>query len=168
MKSRKYHQANPNIIHPPQAPRHFFRAGANISNIRTFNIFDRVENLIYPAGVLEYEGPISMVFFKDYPTANSDVNYRDNQDHFVHLFADPADGIYRASAENLVSYSYDTGCVDVALKMLPCFIGTDFAVPEGVHSIWCEDSVIYYNDESVAIKQLLKDAQVEYRAILNK
>lgn len=133
-----------------------------------FNIFDRVENLIYPAGVLEYEGPVSMVFFKDYPTANSDVNYRENQDHFVHLFANPADGIYRASAENLVSYSYNTGCVDVALKMLPCFMGTDFAVPEGVYSIWCEESVIYYNDETVSIKQLLKDENVAYRAILKQ
>lgn len=133
-----------------------------------FNIFDRVENLIYPAGVMEYQGPVSIVYFKDYPTAASDVNYRENQDHFVHLFADPADGMYQTSVENLVSYSYDSGCVDVALKMLPSFVGEHFTVPAGVYSIWCEDGVIFYNDETISIGNLLVDANISYRAELKK
>ena len=130
-----------------------------------FNIFDRVENLVYPAGVMEYQGPISIVYLKDYPTAASDVNYRENGDHFVHLFADPADGICRTSTENLVSYSYETGCVEVALKMLPAFVGDAFTVPEGVFSIWCDEQVIYYNDDAVSIGNLLKDEKTAYRAV---
>ena len=130
-----------------------------------FNIFDRVENLVYPAGVMEYQGPISIVYLKDYPTAASVVNYRENGDHFVHLFADPADGICRTSTENLVSYSYETGCVEVALKMLPTFVGDAFTVPEGVSSIWCDEQVIYYNDDAVSIGNLLKDEKIAYRAV---
>ena len=131
-----------------------------------FNIFDKEENLVYPAGVMEYQAPISIAYLKDYPTANDDTNYRQNDDHFVHLFADPADGIYRLAKEELVSYSYEGGCADVALKMLPGFVGKDFSVPSGVYSIWCEDGNIYYNDEAVTIGQLLKDANVDYRAAL--
>lgn len=130
-----------------------------------FNIFDREENLVYPAGVMEYSGPISIVYLKDYPTAPSDANYRENGDHFVHLFADPADGICRTSTENLVSYSYETGCVEVALKMLPAFVGDAFTVPEGVFSIWCDEQVIYYNDDAVSIGNLLKDEKTAYRAV---
>lgn len=133
-----------------------------------FNIFDREENLIYPAGVLQYAGPISLVYLKDYPTAASDRNYRENGDHFIHQFADPTDGICRTSVENLVSYSYDGSCADVLLQTLPSFVGCDFSVPEGVFSVWCEDQVICYNDEAASIKNLLRDEQVSYDAILKQ
>lgn len=132
----------------------------------SFNIFDRVEEIVYPAAVMEYQAPISIVYFKDYPTADEDANYRQNDMRFIHLFADPADGIYRTSKEELVSCSYDSGCADVALKMLPSFVGKEFSVPSDVYSIWCEDSVVYYNDPSVTINQLLKDENVAYRAVL--
>jgi len=133
-----------------------------------FNIFDRVENLVYPAGVMEYQGPISIVYLKDYPTAASDVNYRENGNRFIHLFADPADGICRTSTENLVSYSYETGCADVLLKMLPGFVGDAFAVPEGVFSVWCQEELICYNDEGVSLGNLLRGEDIAYRAVLKK
>lgn len=134
----------------------------------SFNIFDRVEDTVYPAGVMEYRGPISIVFLKDYTLAESDANYRVHDNRFVHLFADPMDGIYRTSTENLVSYSYDTGCADVLLKMLPKFIGSDFSMPEGVFSVWCEDELICHNDEAVTFKNLMHSEDLSYRAVLKQ
>lgn len=133
-----------------------------------FNIFDRVGNTIYPAGVMEYQGPISIVFFKDYSAGNADMNYRDNQDHVIHLFADPADGLYRTATENLVGYSYEEGCADVALKMLPSFLGGTFTVPTGIYSIWCEENTICYNDENLTINQLMKGEAITYQAVLKQ
>ena len=134
----------------------------------SFNIFDRVENLVFPAAVMDYQGPISMVFLKDYPTANSDVNYRGREDRFLHLFVDPVDGICRTSVENLVSYSYDMDCADVALAMLPSFVGSNFSVPEGVFSVWCEEDLICYNDETVSFGQVLESEEMSYRVVLKK
>lgn len=134
----------------------------------SFNIFDRVENLVFPAAVMDYRGPISMVFLKDYPTANSDVNYRGREDRFLHLFVDPVDGICRTSMENLVSYSYDMDCADVALAMLPSFVGSNFSVPEGVFSVWCEEDLICYNDETVSFGQVLESEEMSYRVVLKK
>ena len=134
----------------------------------SFNIFDRVEELVFPAAVMEYRGPVSMVFLKDFPTANSDVNYRGREDRFLHLFVDPVDGICRTSVENLVSYSYNKECVDVALAMLPSFVGSDFSVPEDVFSVWCEDELICYNDSAVSFSELLKSEKMTYRAILKQ
>ena len=134
----------------------------------SFNIFDRVENLVFPAAVMDYRGPISMVFLKDYPTANSDVNYRGREDRFLHLFVDPVDGICRTSVENLVSYSYDMDCADVALAMLPSFVGSNFSVPEGVFSVWCEEDLICYNDETVSFGQVLESEEMSYRVVLKK
>ena len=108
------------------------------------------------------------MYFKDYSVGNTDVNYRDNLDHVIHLFADPVDGIYRAATEELVSYSYEEGCADVALKMLPAFLGEGFAVPQGVYSIWCEGGMICYNDETVTIGQFMKGKDFIYRAELKK
>ena len=84
------------------------------------------------------------------------------KEHILHLFADPADGICRTSVDNLVSYAYDTGCVDVMLKMLPSFVGSSFAVPDGVFSIWCEDETICYNDDRISFSNLQQDATASY------
>ena len=133
-----------------------------------FNIFDRIGNTVYPAAAMEYEGPVSLVFLKDYPTADSDINYRAKEDSFIHLFADPVDGMYRTAAENLVSYSYEESCADVLLKMLPSFLGEEFSVPEGVFSVWCEEDKIFYNDEAIVLKDLLYCEEITYRAELKK
>lgn len=133
-----------------------------------FNLFDRVENLVYPAAVMEYEGPVSLVYLKDYPTADSDIHYRGRMDYFIHLFADPADGMYRTAEENLVSYSYDTGCADVLLKMLPGFVGDAFSLPQDVYSIWFEDDLVCYQDKTVRILDLLESETMAYRAVLKE
>ena len=132
------------------------------------NIFDREGNTIYPVGVMEYTGPISIVYLKDFPASNSDVNYRENGNHMIHLFTDPADGLYKTATENLICYSYDADCVDVLLKMLPGFVGDSFRVPQGVFSVWCEKKTICYNDERICVGNLLQDENVSYNALLKK
>ena len=131
-----------------------------------FNIFDRVGDTVYPAGVMNYRGPVSIVFLKDYALTASDAFYRGSGDHIVHLFADPLDGIYRTSRANLVSYSYDTGCADVVLSMLPAFVGNETSLPEDVFSVWCEDSTICYNDPAVSFGSLLKSDAISYQTAL--
>ena len=133
-----------------------------------FNIFDRVGNLVYPAAVMEYQGPISLVYLKDYPNADSDMNYRGRPDYFIHLLVDPVDGMYRTSEENLVSYSYDMSCTDVLLQMLPCFVGQEFRVPQGVYSVWCEDDLVCYNDEAIRVMDPLQSEDMSYRIVLKK
>ena len=134
----------------------------------SFNIFDRVDDTVYPAGVMEYRGPISIVFLKDYALAASDICYRANGDHIVHMFADPKDAIYQTSRPNLVSYSYNQTCVDVLLNMLPSFVADEATLPQGVYSVWCEDGMIFYNDEKVSFHTLLKSEQISYNAALRQ
>lgn len=136
-------------------------------NTYRFNLFDRVETLVYPAGVMEYRGPVSLVFLKDYPTADSDAFYRENGLHFIHGHADIADGMYKANVPNLVGYSYELSCVDVLLKMLPQFISDEtFTAPEGIYSVWFEDRTIFYNDRAITVTDLLSEETVRYQAKL--
>ena len=134
----------------------------------SFHIFNRVGNTIYPAAVMDYRGPISMVFLKDYATAPSDAFYRASGDHIVHLYADPKDGIYRTSRTELVSYSYELGCADVLLQVLPSFVGGEFTVPQDVFSVWCEEGTIYHNDQAVTFGQFLKSDVYSYHSELSQ
>ena len=145
-----------------------FTRNLDNQNAFNFNVYDKVGQTVCNAATMQYRGPISMVFLKNYPTALSDANYRVNGDRFIHLFADPADGIYRTATDNMVSYSYDMGCADVMLKMLPGFVGETFAVPEDVFSLWFEDEMLCYNDEAVSFHQLLQSEEISYQTVLKK
>lgn len=137
-------------------------------NDYSMNLFDRVDNMIYPAAVMHYRGPASIVFVKNYPTAESDSMYRVSGDHIVFPYVDLADGMYRSSVNNLVSYSSRMGCADVLLRMLPSFVGDTFTVPEGVSSVWFADTVLCYNDPAITISDLLDQQDVQYTAQLKK
>lgn len=128
----------------------------------SFNIFSRMENTIYPAAVMRYQGPVSMVYLKDYQMAQSDAYYRQSGDHMVHTYVDPVDGFYRTSIHELVSYSYDASCVDVLLAVLPGFVGENFTVPAGVESVWSKDATVFYTDETISMTDVLNTEDIQY------
>lgn len=134
------------------------------TEIYSMSLFDRVGDTVYPAGVMHYRGPVSMVLLKDYPVNSTDTFYRASGDHVVFPYADPADGMYKASTPTLLSYSYAMGCADVLLKMLPSFTGEEFVVPEGIASVWCENRTIWYNDAEITIDRLLDKDGIRYTA----
>lgn len=133
-----------------------------------YNIFQCVENTVSPVGVMQYQGPVSMVFLKDYPLSSGDMYYGVSGDHRVHTYVDGEDGMYRTSISELVGYSYEDSCVDVLLAMLPSFIGEEFSVPQGIYSVWCQEQSILYNDETIAFTNLFNDGMSVYTAKYQK
>ena len=124
-------------------------------NTYAFNVFDRMGKDIYTPAVLTYTAPASIVSLRDYPLSKSDVwhYYAFQNGRIANLLVDPADGMCKASLDSLVSYSADQSCAELLLQMIPVFISDDFSaeqvrmlVPAGIHSIWCEDSTVYYTD----------------------
>ena len=124
-------------------------------NTYAFNVFDRMGKDIYTPAVLTYTAPASIVSLRDYPLSKSDVwhYYAFQNGRIANLLVDPADGMCKASLDSLVSYSADQSCAELLLQMIPVFISDDFSaeqvkmlMPAGIHSIWCEDSTVYYTD----------------------
>jgi len=134
----------------------------------SFNIYARQENTIYPAAVMTYRGPVSMVYLKDYQMAASDAYYRQSGDHLVHTLVDGSDGMYRTSIPQLVSYSYTDSCVDVLLAMLPGFVSAEFRLPQGVESVWCDGNTVCYTDEAIRFTKLLQDEEIQFTVQLRK
>lgn len=128
------------------------------------NLVDMTGDTVYPVGVMQYQGPASMILLKSFPVSGADTFYRQSGDHILFPYADPADGMYKASVASLLGYSYEEGCADVLLKMIPSFAAEDFQVPQGIYSVWCQDRTVYYNDSAITITQLLDKDGIRYTA----
>ena len=125
-----------------------------------YNLFDRQGDGIYLPGVLEYNGPKSIVFLRNYPMDQLDQwhYYAYEDGGITSSFIDPVDGKNKSSRANLVSYSADKGCAEILLEMLPVYLTEEFSQElvsglsdEGIYSVWFEESVLHYNEDAAQI-----------------
>ena len=164
---------NGNITSFDGYTRNFDQSGERYA----FNIFDRDGEDVYPAGIAQYQNAISVVFLRDYPMSTQDLTgfYRYPDGDYVTRYADPATGLYKSAIHNLVSYSHDSGCGEIALSMAEVFIADTF--DEGklermrekeIFSIWCQDRTVYYNDKTILVSSLYSDENIAYEAVLRE
>ena len=104
----------------------------------SFNIYDRVADSgeasagagIRQLAVLEYNGPLSLVYLHDYPMTSLDQQryYQMADGEMRTVYIDPRDGLCRSSVSSMISYSYETdaGCADILLSMVPVYIADEF------------------------------------------
>lgn len=130
-------------------------------NSFSVNIFDRQENLINMPARMNYSGPLSIVFLRDYSMTELDrwhyFTYENGETTTVYL--DSADGMSRSAIDSLLSYSENTGCAEILLQMIPVYIAEEFdagglhgLTADGIYSIWCENSSLYHNDPAVMLE----------------
>lgn len=126
----------------------------------TLNLFDMEQGVVNLAAKMEYTQPASLVSLRSFLMSDSDVwHYFSYSDGTVTTtFVDASDGVSKAGIDNLVGVSYDKGCVDVLLELIPVFIADEFAADslleatqEGVYSIWCANGVIHHTQENVTL-----------------
>lgn len=138
----------------------------------SFSVYDRVGDTVSPAAVLNYKGPSSMVYLRNYGMNSLDrqryYQYRDGTIRTSYL--DVKDGLCKSSRNDLLCYAKQGSCAEVLLQMIPLYVADSFPedrIPElkeaGVYSVFCEDQVIYYNDPSAAFSQLSSGEGVVYR-----
>lgn len=126
----------------------------------SYSLFDRQVSGIYLPGVLEYNGPKSIVYLRNYPMDQLDQwrYYAYADGGITSCFIDPLDGRNKSSRANLVSYSAEKGCAEILLEMLPVFLSEEFSQEqvsglsdEGIYCVWFEESVLHYNEEAARI-----------------
>ncbi len=85
---------------------------------------------ILPLAVLQYRGPVSLVYLRDYAMNSLDRQhyYQTAGGEIRTAYIDPQDGLCRNSVSSLVSYTYDdsAGCADILLSMIPVYIADEF------------------------------------------
>lgn len=128
-----------------------------------YNLFDRREQTIYEAGILQYEQPISMVFFRDYPMNRLDTlqYYEMESGEIRFAYVDVESGLCKAALHNLVGYSYKGSCAEVLVSLMPIYIADYFDAvalqqlsEQGVYGIYCQDGVIYHTEDTAEIDRI--------------
>ena len=124
-----------------------------------YNLFDREGLNINIPGALTYRGPMSFVFLRNYPLSEVDMGsylvFPDGSSatHFV----DPADGLSRSAEENLLVYSGELGCADLALLLGPIYIAEELdrqALEQlPVFAIWGEDQTMVYTQKDAVFTE---------------
>ena len=133
------------------------------------NIFDRVEQSIYQAGVLNYTGALSMVSLRNYPTSSLAVQQYHQWDDgsYTSCHIDPVDGRSKSAINDLISYGKNITCSEILLKLYPVYVTESFDVEAleaitGVDTIYCEGRIIYTSSATAEITQLYKKGNIEY------
>ena len=133
------------------------------------NIFDRVDQSIYQAGVLNYTGSLSMVSLRNYPTSSLAVQQYHQWDdgRYTSCHIDPVDGRSKSSINDLVGYGQDIACSEILLKLYPVYVTDvfdegDLETITDVDTIYCIDHTIYTSGAAAEITQLYKKGNIEY------
>lgn len=128
-----------------------------------FMLFDQQQQTVYPAAVMQYNGPLNLVYLRSYPVASQDLR------HFYALesgevrgpYLDIQDGLPRTSIGGLASYSKTAGCAEILLRIMPGYVGERFPeqditalIEDGIESVWCQDGVLCHTSGTLNLTDL--------------
>ena len=137
------------------------------------NIYDNSQGLSVQAAAMEYSGPISIVYLRDYPANSMDEgHYYTLADGQVRTaFVDAADGLARSAASDLVGYSRTLSCAQTLLALRPVYVaealdeGALEALPAaGVEYVRCQDRQVLYSDPALKLYGLYDGEDGAYTA----
>lgn len=145
----------------------------------TFNIFDRVGNIVYGAASFKYSHRNSIVYLRDFAMNRRDVShyYEFLSGELRNPYISMSDGLCRASIENLTAYGETEGCAEILLKMESLYIADEFdentllkMADDNINFIYCIDSNVCYTEEAAVITDLFEgeNGQVKYTAEYKK
>lgn len=138
----------------------------------SYNLISRYDSNFYDAGKLECKGQNSIVFLRSFKMNERDLIYYRYEDGAErHPYVDVNDGLCKNSLDTLVSYSYDLGCGEVLLSVMPIYVeeAVDYErlaslAQDGVYSIYCDGTALCYNEEAIILKNLYDDGKTKFTA----
>lgn len=141
----------------------------------SFNIYDRQGNMIYPAGVMHYNGAESIVSLHNYPMSDKEkYNYYEFKSGDIRTrYADTADGLCKSAVNNMAAYADNMGCAEILLQVSQVYIADTMdteavknLAENGIQTIFGENSVLYYTDPGLELTDLYDKDGVHYTSEL--
>ena len=124
------------------------------------NIFNKGDDGIDLAAVMDYTAPQSLVFLRSFPMYDLDARryYSFADGRTVTAMIDPADGQSKTATNTLVSYSDKLTCGEIALTVMPVYVADTLSedslnalTDQGIYSVWFSGKQIKYNQEDLMI-----------------
>lgn len=128
----------------------------------SFGIYNREGNEVTQPAIMDYTGPMSIVYLRNYMMADKDlVHYYAYDDGEIRtLYLDTVDGKCKSTRNELVCYAKDAGCADVLLQMVPLYISeewepeaVDVLKADGIYSVYVENGEIVCNSDTESFSE---------------
>ena len=135
------------------------------------DLYDKEGQVVYPAAVMRYQGPKSIVYLRGYPAGSQDSRrfYQMENGGIRTAYVDAADGLCKNAVDDLICYSGSAGCAETLLRMIPVYVAdtlrrSDLSAPaaDGIYAVWPEDRVLYYTDPALVLTELYSGEAAEY------
>lgn len=149
----------------------FSRTLDTSENSYSFNIYDCVDLTIYQAGVMQYKGANSLVYFRDYMMSDMDRRhyYVLSSGEVRTSYVDVTDGFSKEATDSFYVYCKDMSCAEILMQAVNVYVAEELseeAVAElkeaGIYSIYCEDSTIKYNEPGLVLTDVLENERIKY------
>lgn len=136
----------------------------------SFNIFDRSENTVFPAALMNYNGRMSIVFMRNYPLNSlDDIRFYELKNGEIRTSYIDFYGIPKSSVNNLVCFSSGSSCAEIAVKAAEIFVSDIFdktkiekLADNGIYSVYCENFKVVCNSDNVTFSQFYSADDAEY------
>ena len=129
-------------------------------NSYSLNLFNRREDGIDLAAVMDYSAPKSTVVLRNYPMYGLEAAryYSFSDGRIVTAKIDPADGQSKSATDNLVSYSAGLSCGQLVLSVMPVYVADTFSeealnalTEQGIYSVWFSGKQIIHNQKDLRL-----------------
>ena len=129
-------------------------------NSYSLNLFNRYEDGIDLAAVMDYTAPQSLVVMRNYPMYALESNryYSFSDGRIVTAMIDPVDGQSKTATNNLVSYSANLSCGQLALSVMPVYVADAFSenalnalTEQGIYSVWFNGKQLMHNQNDLKL-----------------
>ena len=119
------------------------------------NIFNRRNGETEQAASMERNEPSSMVYLRTYDSSRA-LSFSNGR--VVTYMVDGTDGQCKAAMPNLVGYSGELSCAEIALRLAPYYIADSFSADgvrslatEGCYCIWFEGTQLLYTQQDLQL-----------------
>lgn len=111
----------------------------------SFNVYDRVGQELNLAQVMEYTGPLSMVYYRDYEMNSLDYHhyYKKDNGEIRTAYVDVNDGFSKEAIDSLYVYSKNSSCAKLLLETVSVYVADEFddrklheLKAQGIYSIY--------------------------------
>ncbi len=138
------------------------------------NLMDIQDGSVRQAATVSYEGSKSIVMMKNFPVySTDDVSYYTYENGEIrNSYLSVENGLCSSALSGLMCYGSDAGCTDIMLKMMPVYIASEFngeslsalseMAGEGIYSVFCQNQVIYYNEEGLTLTDVYDSGSISY------
>lgn len=94
----------------------------------SFNVYDRVGQELTLAQVMEYTGPLSIVYYRDYEMNSLDYHhyYKKDNGEIRTAYVDVKDGFSKEAIDSLYVYSKDNSCAKLLLETVSVYVADEF------------------------------------------